>query len=56
MSKVIEDFQKKYPTRADKEKALRGMSNAQIDKLINASSSIQGKNFYSQFKTGQKKK
>lgn len=55
MNKIIEDFQKKYPTKADKEKALRGMSNAQIDKLIAASSNTQGKIFYSSFKTKNSK-
>lgn len=55
MAGIIEDFQKKYPTKAEKEKALRGMSNAQIDKLINASTNTQGKIFYSQFKTQPKK-
>ena len=56
MNKAIEDFQKKYPTKAQKEQALRGMSNAQIDKLINASTNVQGKIFYSKFKTPEKKK
>ena len=55
MSKIIEDFQKKYPTKAAKENALRGMTNAQIDKLVNASTSVQGKIFYSSFKDKKKK-
>ena len=54
-SKIIDDFQKKYPTKAEKERALRGMSDAQIDKLINASSNTQGKIFYSQFKSDKGK-
>ena len=51
INKLIEDFQKKYPTKAEKENALRGMSNAEIDRLIEASTNIQGKIFYSKFKT-----
>ena len=46
----IEDFQKKYPTKADKEKALKAMSNAEIDELIKASTNIQAKIFYKSFK------
>ena len=52
----LDDFQKKNPTRTDKEKALRGMSNAQIDKLIDGCGTVQGKIFYSKFKTDQRKK
>ena len=47
---IIETFQKKYPTRAEKEKALNNMTNAQIDELINVSNNIQAKIFYSSFK------
>jgi hypothetical protein len=50
MADVIKDFQKAHPTKASKEKALRGMTNAQIDKLIKASTNIQAKNFYASFK------
>lgn len=46
----IEEFQKKYPTKADKEKALRAMSNSEIDALISASTNIQAKIFYKKFK------
>lgn len=46
----IEDFQKQYPTKSEKEKALRAMSNEQIDELIKASSNIQAKIFYKKFK------
>lgn len=49
-SNPIQDFQKAYPTRAAKEKALKGMTNAQIDKLIKASTNTQAKIFYSSFK------
>jgi hypothetical protein len=47
---IIEEFQAKYPTKAEKEEALRGMSNDQIDELIAASSNIQAKIFYASFK------
>ena len=47
---VVEIFQKKYPTKAEKEKALNNMTNDQIDELINASNNIQAKIFYSTFK------
>lgn len=46
----IEEFQKKYPTKADKQKALRAMSNEQIDELIKASGNVQAKIFYKSFK------
>lgn len=46
----IEEFQQKYPTKADKQKALSKMSNAEIDELIKASSNIQAKIFYKSFK------
>ena len=33
---AVKDFQKEHPTKADKEKALKSMTNAQIDELIQA--------------------
>lgn len=51
MSKIIDNFQKKYPTKAEKETALRGMSDAQIDRLIDASTNVQAKIFYSKFRS-----
>lgn len=50
MENIIDTFQEKYPTRAEKEKALNNMTDEQIDELINASSNIQAKIFYSSFK------
>lgn len=47
---AVDRFQKAHPTKASKEKALRGMTNAQIDTLIKASSNVQAKNFYASFK------
>ena len=52
-SNAVDKFQKAHPTRTSKEKALRGMTNAQIDTLIKASSNIQAKNFYASFKKGK---
>ena len=50
---TLADFQKKYPTKAAKEQALRGMSNAQIDSLVKQCGTQQGKIFYSSFKKGK---
>ena len=47
---IIEQFQKDYPTKADKVKALTEMTNEQIDELIQASTNVQGKIFYASFK------
>ena len=47
---IIDAFQKKYPTKAEKEEALRKMSNEEIDVLIKASYTVQAKIFYSSFK------
>lgn len=52
--KPVKDFQKAHPTKASKEKALKGMTNAQIDKLIKACPNIQAKNFYASFKKKSK--
>ncbi len=50
MNKIIEDFQKEYPSKAEKEEALRNMTNDRIDKLISASTNTQAKVFYASFK------
>lgn len=47
---AVDKFQKAHPTKASKEKALRSMSNAQIDQLIKASGNTQAKIFYASFK------
>lgn len=47
---AVDRFQKAHPTKAAKEKALKSMTNTQIDTLIKASSNIQAKNFYASFK------
>lgn len=49
MSK-IEEFQEKYPTKVEKEGALKAMNNEQIDELIDESTNIQAKVFYASFK------
>lgn len=50
MGKIVDDFQKKYPTKESKEKALKEMSNTAIDALIADSTNIQAKVFYKKFK------
>ena len=50
MADIISDFQKAHPTKASKDKALRSMTNAQIDRLIKASSNVYAKNYYASFK------
>lgn len=49
MNKVIEEFQEKYPTKEDKIKALESMTNEEIQELIDNSTNVQGKIFYSQY-------
>ena len=51
MSDVIKNFQTKYPTKAAREKALKGMTDTQIDKLIDAMPSVQGKIYLSKFRS-----
>ena len=46
----VKAFQEKYPSRADKEKALKAMSDKQIDELIADSPNIQAKVWYKSFK------
>ena len=50
LPKIIENFQKANPTRAAKEKALKSMTNAQIDRLIAANPNKTAKTFYATFK------
>ncbi len=47
---IIEKFQKEYPTKEEREKALKSMPNEQIDELVKSSGTIQAKIFYSSFK------
>ena len=49
MEKVLE-FQKKYPTKEEKAKALKAMSNKEIDELIADCPNVQGKIWYKSFK------
>ena len=46
----IFEFQKMYPTRGAREKALRGMSNEEIDEIISSCGTPQGKAYYASFK------
>jgi len=52
---ILMEFQKKYPTRKEKEAVLQKMSDEEIDSLIKSCSSVQGKIFYSRFKKGARK-
>ena len=47
---TVAEFQKKYPTKAEKEKALKVMTNKDIDQLIKDSGNTYAKIFYSKFK------
>ena len=47
---LIKAFQEKYPTKEAKEEALKQMPDEEIDRLINDTSNIYAKNFYSKFK------
>lgn len=51
---LVREFSAKYPTRKEKEEALRKMSDEEIDALIRDCPNIQGKIFYSKFKKGAK--
>ncbi len=44
--KILEEFQRAYPTREDKEQALQRMTDAEIRQLIEATRNIQAKIFY----------
>ena len=50
---VIREFQEKHPTKESKERALEAMSDEEIGRLINATSNVQAKIFYSRFKKGK---
>lgn len=43
-------FQNAHKTKAAREKALKGMTNAQIDKLVATCGTKQGKAYYASFK------
>lgn len=47
---ILDYFQKAFPTKQTKEKVLKKMSINQIDKLIDAASTMQAKNYYASFK------
>ena len=47
---ALEKFQKEYPTKKEKEEALKQMSNDEIDELISHCGTPQGKAFYKKFK------
>ena len=43
---IIEEFQRVYPTREAKVRALRSMTDEEIEQLIRASTNVQAKVFY----------
>ena len=47
--KKVLAFQEKYPTKADKEKALKKMDDEEIIELINSCGTQAGKGFYYSF-------
>lgn len=47
-----EQFQNKYKTKEEKEAALKKMSNAEIDRLINTCNNTYAKIFYKRYKKG----
>ena len=47
---TVFEFQKKYPVKADRVKALINISNKEIDEIINSCGTQQGKIYYSKFK------
>ena len=47
---TLREFQEAYPTRGSREHALRGMSNEEIDEIINSCGTPQGKSYYASFK------
>lgn len=52
--KDVFEFQKAFPNKADREKALKNMTGAQIDKLVSTCGTAQAKIYYSSFKKGKK--
>ncbi len=48
--KDVFEFQEAYPSKSDREKALRNMTNEDIDKLIATFGTNQGKAYYASFK------
>lgn len=48
-TKAVQAFQEKFPTKAKREKALRSMSDEEIEILINSCGTAQGKNYYTSF-------
>jgi len=45
------EFGEKYPSREEKEEALKQMTDEEIDELIESQDNIYGKIFYSKFKS-----
>lgn len=45
----VDEFQEKYKTKAEKDEALKNMSNEEIENLIKTSTNIYGKMFYKKY-------
>lgn len=45
----VDEFQKKYKTKAEKDEALKNMSNEEIENLIKTSTNLYGKIYYKSF-------
>lgn len=48
---TAKDFQNAHKSKASKERALKRMSNSEIDNLIKTCPNVYAKNFYASFKT-----
>ena len=52
---TIQEFQKIYPTREEREEKLKTMSNEEIDEIIKSCGIVQAKIYYSKFKKKKEK-
>lgn len=53
---TVYEFQDKYPTREEREEVLKTMTNHEIDEIIESCTVVQGKIYYSKFKTKEQQK
>ena len=47
---ALQEFQEKYPTREDREEAVKSLSDQEIDKMIVGAGIVQAKIYYSRLK------
>lgn len=50
---TVWEFQEKHPTKEQREEALKTMTDKEIDEIIESCGTMQGKIYYSKFKTGR---